>query len=137
MDTPSVRHTPSVLVECDRCHRPGWRLFETGDIFVYRRVDAVMHEEGRPDDEAWPAVLRGSRRRGFRADPPPGPRAGAFVTAADHPESPFIGEKWRLRLSCTGRKHPLYERVVTKARAERAYSAAVAAGRDRIRLSEI
>ena len=104
--------TPRVLVECDRCRRPGWELSvheATGDV----RIDGL------------PA--RASGRNGLR----PGMEIDVADGAALHRQG------FRLRLACTGRKHPRHERVVTMETAGRAYAAAVAAGRGRIRLSDI
>jgi hypothetical protein len=60
-------------------------------------------------------------------------RPGAFILPADAPGAIAGREK----LVCIGRKHPRYQRIVTWESAERACHAAVAAGRARIRLSEI
>ncbi len=123
--------TPVVEVECDRCHRPGWRL-EVGEFTGSVRIDGAR-VQGHDGDPAWAAVLAGPAHR-FNADPAAGTRAGAFIVPADGPETAFGG---RVKLVCIGRKHRPYERVVTAERASRAYHAAIEAGRMSIGLREI
>ncbi len=115
----------TVTVVCDRCGRPGWRL-EVSEINGDVCVDGARIG---PDDV--PLASRAGRRaHAYRV---PGERPGAFILTADGP----AGYGTRDKLVCIGRRHPRYERVVTSASAERAYRAAVAAGRTRIRMSEI
>jgi hypothetical protein len=114
MDTSGL---PVVSVLCDRCHRPRWRLLVsnvTGEICT-----EVIPPRRTDIPSGWVPVN-------------PGP-AGAFIAEADGP----AGIKGRQKLACTGRRHPRYERVITWESAERAYLAAVAAGRGSIGLREI
>ncbi len=115
----------TVTVTCDRCGRPGWRL-EVSEI-----NGEVCIGGARIGPDYVPLASRAGRRaHAYRL---PGERAGAFILTADGP----AGYGTRDKLVCVGRRHPRYERVVTSQSAERAYHAAVAAGRGRIRLSEI
>ena len=120
----------TVTVECDRCHRPGWSLEIseiTGDVVVSGAGIA-----GADGSRYWAAVLGGPRAHRYQPDKY-GARPGAFILPAD----PAGGYGDRHKLVCIGRRHPRYERVVTAGSAERAYHAAIAAGRDRIGLREI
>lgn len=119
----------AVTVTCDRCGRPGWRL-EVSEINGDVVVDGTRISGG--DTSAyWAKVLRGPRAHRYPAASDG--RPGAFILPADGP----AGYGTRDKLVCIGRRHPRYERVVTSASAKRAYDAAVEAGRDRIRLSEM
>jgi hypothetical protein len=123
-------HTVTVTVACDRCGRPGWRL-EVSEINGDVVIDGGRIGGG-DTSPYWATVLRG--RRAHRYQPAEhGTRPGAFILPADGP----AGYGTRDKLVCIGRRHPRYERVVTRKSAERAYTAAVAAGRARIRLSEM
>jgi hypothetical protein len=126
MDTSAV-----VSVVCDRCHRPGWRL-EVSPINGEVCVDGARISAD--DSRYWATFLggpRAHRHRGGELE-----RRGAFILSAyDLGDPAAWGD--RHKLVCIGRKHGRYERVITSASAERAYHAAVAAGRARIRLSEI
>jgi hypothetical protein len=119
---PSV---DTVTVVCDRCGRPGWRL-EVSEVSGEIVVDGARIGP----DYAPLASQAGRRAHAYRL---PGERAGAFILTADGP----AGYGTRDKLVCIGRRHPRYERVVTRESAGRAYRAAVAAGRARIRLSEM
>jgi hypothetical protein len=119
----------SVAVTCDRCGRPGWKL-EVSDVTGEICVDGARIADG-DESRYWAGVLAGPVAHRYRAEP--GGRPGAFILPADAPGS----IRGREKLVCIGRKHPRYQRIVTWENAERAYLAAVAAGRDRIRLSEI
>jgi hypothetical protein len=77
------------------------------------------------------AILRGPRAHRYRAAQ--GARPGAFILSADGP----AGYGSRDKLVCIGRKHRRHERVITRESITRAYHAAAAAGRTRIRLSDI
>jgi hypothetical protein len=118
-----------VPVACDRCGRPGWRLEVselTGDVVI-----GGARISGADGSAYWARVLRGPRARRYQPDG--AVRPGAFIVPADGPD----GYGSRDKLVCVGRRHPRYERVVTRGSAERSYRAAVAAGRASIRLSEI
>lgn len=71
------------------------------------------------------------RARRYQAER--GGRPGMFILPADAPGT----IRGREKLVCIGRRHPRYQRIVTWESVERAHRAAVAAGRDRIGLSEI
>jgi hypothetical protein len=123
---PSV---DAVTVVCDRCHRPGWSL-EVSEINGDVVVDGARIN-GADGSPSLAAMLRSPRAHRYRAAD--GGRPGAFILTADGP----AGYGTRDKLVCIGRRHPRYERVVTHESAERAYTAAVAAGRTQIRLSEM
>lgn len=119
----------TVTVVCDRCGRPGWRL-EVSEVNGEVCIDGTRISGG--DTSAyWAKVLRGPRAHRYPAASDG--RPGAFILQADGP----AGYGTRDKLVCIGRRHPRYERVVTSQSAERAYHAAVAAGRASIRLREI
>lgn len=124
----------TVTVICDRCRRPGWRL-ETGP--VTGGVMIAGDRIGGADGSAyWDGVLRGRGAHRYRASGTSRTgRPGAFILPADNLAAGQFDERWKL--VCIGRKHPRYERVITRESAERAYRDAVAAGRDRIGLREI
>jgi hypothetical protein len=117
----------AVSVVCDRCRRRGWQLvrLETGVYIDGNRVG------GGDTSPYWAGFLRSRHAHRYRAGD--GARAGAFILPADGP----AGYGTRDKLVCIGRKHPRYERVVTRESAERSYHAAVAAGRTSIGLREI
>jgi len=128
----------TVTVECDRCRRPGWWLEVSplnGEVCVYGARSP--YADGSP---SWAAFLSGPRTHRYQAAPAtptaagePKMRPGAFILSAD----PAGGYGDRHKLVCIGRKHKQYVRVVTAENVERAYHAAVAAGRDRIGMREI
>ncbi len=121
-----------VGVTCDRCGRPGW-LLQLGPL----SGEAIITGERLPsaDGALYAEVLSGPRAHRFGASRAPGIRPGAFILPADAPGREGYDE--RQKLVCIGRKHPRYERVVTREKIQRAYEDAVAAGRTSIRLSEI
>ena len=125
-----------VTVVCDRCGRPGWQLEIaplSGEVIAGgARIGAG--DRGADGSPYWQRALSGRRAHRYRAGRGPGTRAGAFIIGADAP-SGRGGE--RDKLVCIGKRHPRYERVVTRESAGRAYRSAVAAGRTSIRLSEI
>jgi hypothetical protein len=127
----------TITVVCDRCGRPGWRL-ETGAISG-EVVIGGNRIDGADGSAYWDRVLRGPRAHRYpprkRAPYAGGGRPGAFILPADDRAAGQFEERWKL--VCIGRRHPRYERVVTRESAERAYRAAVAAGHASIRLSEI
>ena len=126
MDTSAV-----VSVVCDRCQRPGWQLVVsevTGDVVIDGA--RIGGGDGSP---YWAAVLGGPSAHRYQAQAATG-RSGAFILPADGPETCYGG---RDKLVCIGRRHPRYERVVTRESAARAYLAAAAAGRTRIGMCEI
>lgn len=98
----------------------------TGEV----RVDGARIADG-DESRYWAGVLAGPRAHRYRAER--GGRPGMFILPADAPGT----IKGREKLVCIGRRHPRYQRIVTWESAERAYRAAVGAGRDRISLSEI
>jgi hypothetical protein len=121
-----------VDVTCDRCGRPGWVL-QLGPL-----SGEVIITGGRlpsADGVQYAGVLGGPRAHRFRASRAPGIRPGAVILSADAPGREGCDE--RQKLVCIGRKHPRYERVVTREKTQRAYADAVADGRTSIRLSEI
>lgn len=120
----------AVTVVCDRCRRPGWRL-EISEMTGEVRIDGARIGGG-DTEPYWAKYLRGPRAHRYQAEAGAG-RPGAFILPADGP----AGYGTRDKLVCIGRRHPRYERVVTRESAVRAYAAAVAAGRASIGLSEI
>lgn len=125
---PVMKHG-SVAVTCDRCGRPGWKL-EVSDVTGEVCVDGARIADG-DESRYWAGVLAGPSAHRYQAER--GGRPGMFILPAD--ASGTI--RGREKLVCIGRRHPRYQRIVTWESAERAYRAAVAAGRDRISLSEI
>ena|SRR6266849_4781262 len=128
--TLAAMGTPVIKVECDRCHRPGWRL-ETGPLTGRVRIEGTR-VMALDDEQAMADLLRGQRHRA--ADPPFSVRPGAVILSADDPQGEHSD---RVKLVWVGRKHPPFGRVVTSESADRAYRAAVATDRTSIRLSEI
>jgi hypothetical protein len=125
---PHMDTSPVVTVECDRCHRPGWKLT------ISELSGDVVLDGARIGDDLMPLAFRtGPRPHSYRGQ---GSRAGAFILDAAGPGQP-VGMGEREKLVCAGRKHPRYERVVNRDRWVRAYFSAIAAGRPSIRLSEI
>ena len=123
-------NTRVVVVECDRCQRPGWSLAVsgiTGNVAIQGARIA-----GGDELRYWAGILARPGAGRYRASQH-GARPGAFILPADAPGTIAGREK----LVCVGRKHKRYQRIVSWESAERAYLAAVASGRDRIRLSEI
>jgi hypothetical protein len=118
---------PVVVVECDRCRRPGW------SITVSEVTGAVVLDGARIGDDlrALP-VMAGGRPHRYAGGG--GRRAGAFILAA-HAPGGMPGD--REKLVCVGRRHPRYERVVTASRVARAYLEAGRAGRSRIGMRDI
>ncbi len=98
----------------------------TGEVYI----DGARINGG-DESRYWAGVLAGPRTHRYRADRLQ--RPGAFILPADA-SGPITG---REKLVCIGRKHKRYQRIVTRESAERAHSAAAAAGRTSIRLSEI
>jgi hypothetical protein len=124
---PDMDISPVVAVVCDRCHRPGWQL-EAGPF-----SGKVVVSGNRVGEDMTPLAAQvGPRPHSYRLRDPEGARAGAFILAAPGPGAPY-----REKLVCVGRKHPRYERVITRERAARAYHAAVAAGRVSIGLADL
>ena len=135
-----------VAVECDRCHRPGWRLRvspDTGEVVIdgHRQSadrdansDLNMRAFLRMTEHMPPAVFselwQAEQQRAGRD----GGTGRQFIVSADGPAGTASG--WREKLICVGRKHT-YEHTVTAGKAARAYHAAVARGDTSIRMRDI